>query len=316
MSRNVPSRSPHKSARIVPAAVDQRRAQGRFQTRYPNHRIAVIGAGTMGRSIATGMVRTGAIAAERIAVTDIDTAAARAVAHDLGVVVATDSATACASATVVVICVMPHDVLNILAELVSCGAFASKPLLISVAAKITTPAIEEVVGDRAPVIRAMPNTPCAIGHGMTVLAKGCTATAAHLAVASELFSTLGRCMTLAERHLDAVTALSASGPAFIYLVLEALADGGVRCGLSRDIATELAAQMTLGAAEMVLSTGRHPAALRDDVTTPGGCTIAGLLALEDGRLRSVLARAIEETTRSLAGDSRQGMRTGPSLKAE
>ncbi len=257
----------------------------------------------MGRAIATGIVRNGAITAEQIAVADIDPAAARAIARDLGVVAGTDSAAACARSTIVIICVKPRDVLSVLAELVSSGALASTPLLISVAAKVTTTAIEEVVGDQAPVIRAMPNTPCAIGHGMTVLSKGATATNAELAVASELFSTLGRCMTLAETHLDAVTALSASGPAFIYLVLEALTDGGVKCGLARDVATELAAQMTLGAAEMVLSTGRHPAALKDDVTTPGGCTIAGLLALEDGRLRSVLARAVEEATRALAGGS-------------
>lgn len=259
----------------------------------------------MGSSIVRGIIRNGAIAAERIAVADIDAVTAGAVARDLGVAAATDSAAACARATVVIICVKPQDVLNVLTELVSGGALASKPLIISVAARVTTTAIEEVVGGRAPVIRAMPNTPCAIGRGMTVLTKGYTATGAHLTIASELFSALGRCMTLAEGHLDAVTALSASGPAFMYLALEALADGGVRCGLSRNIATELAAQMTLGAAEMVLSTDRHPAALKGDVTTPGGCTIAGLLALEDGRLRSVLARAVEATMRSLAGDSRQ-----------
>jgi pyrroline-5-carboxylate reductase len=147
----------------------------------------------------------------------------------------------------------------------------------------------------------MPNTPCAISKGMIVLSRGAHAGDAHVAMARELFSPLGRVLELDEKHMDTVTGLSASGPAFIYVVIEALSDGGVMRGIPRAVATELVAQMTAGAAEMVLATGRHPAALKDDVTTPAGCTIAGILALEDGRVRSVLARAVETAAR-VAGE--------------
>jgi pyrroline-5-carboxylate reductase len=126
-------------------------------------------------------------------------------------------------------------------------------------------------------------------------------TSAHLAQATAIFQSVGHCITLDEAHLDTVTAVSASGMAFMYVVIEALTDGGVSCGLPRDTALELVAHMTRGAAEMVLTTGHHPAALKDDVTTPGGCTIAGLMVLEDGRARSVLARTIETTRRVAAG---------------
>lgn len=173
--------------------------------------------------------------------------------------------------------------------------------MISIAAGISTGFIEGHFGDATPVLRAMPNTPCLIGKGMTVLSKGSHATDADVALATEIFEPLGKVLELEEKHMDTVTGLSASGPAFIYIIIEALADGGVMRGLPRSVATTLVAQMTMGAAEMVLTTGRHPAALKDDVTTPAGCTIAGILALEDGRIRSVLARGVE-TAAKVAGE--------------
>jgi pyrroline-5-carboxylate reductase len=148
-----------------------------------------------------------------------------------------------------------------------------------------------------PVIRAMPNTPSQVMEGMTAVAAGTHATSAHLDLAHHIFGSVGRCITLAERHFDAVTALSASGPAFIYIVIEALAEGGVKSGLPRDVSTELAAQMTLGAAKMVIQTGQHPAILKDHVTTPGGCTIDGILKLEEGGLRVTLIKAVTEATK-------------------
>jgi pyrroline-5-carboxylate reductase len=147
----------------------------------------------------------------------------------------------------------------------------------------------------------MPNTACRIGHGMTVVAKGPGAHDDPVALAAAIFDTLGRSLVLEERHLDAVTAVSASGVAFIHLVIEALADGGVLGGLSRSVALELATHMTLRAAAMVLETDTHPAVLRDDVTTPGGRTIAGLVTMEDGGVRAALARAVETATRVAAG---------------
>jgi pyrroline-5-carboxylate reductase len=132
---------------------------------------------------------------------------------------------------------------------------------------------------------------------MTVICGGKFATAAHLERAQKVFQAVGRCVAAEESHFNAVTALSGSGPAYVYLILEALADAGVRVGLRRDLALTLVTQTVLGATKMVQETGRHPAALRDDVTTPAGCTIGGLLMLEDGKIRSVLARAVEEATR-------------------
>ena len=264
-------------------------------------RIVVIGAGTMGRAIAVGMVRAGVTHAHHLTLVDHVRERAQALADELGAQTTTDTAETCRTADIILLCVKPPDVEPVLRMLVATGALTHQPLVISIAAGVRIAMIEATIGATVPVARAMPNTASVIGLGMTVICAGTHATAEHLATAQTIFGTLGRCLTLAERHFDAVTALSASGPAFIYVVLEALADGGVQCGLSRDVATILAAQMTLGAAQMVSTTGRHPAALKDDVTTPGGCTIAGLLTLEDGRIRSILARTVEVTARVAAG---------------
>jgi len=146
-------------------------------------------------------------------------------------------------------------------------------------------------------VRAMPNTPSLVGHGMTVYCGGRWAKESHLECSRKIFSSVGKALEVEEHYFNAITALSGSGPAYMYLVMESLADAGVRVGLPRDLAMELVAQTMLGSARMVQETGRHPAALRDDVTTPAGCTIGGLLMLEDGKIRSVLARAVEEATK-------------------
>jgi pyrroline-5-carboxylate reductase len=169
--------------------------------------------------------------------------------------------------------------------------------VISVAAGISLAELESELDPSTPVIRAMPNVPALIGEGMTVIASGTHATRHHVDEATAIFATVGRCIELPEHHLTAVTAISGCGPAYIFLIIEALADAGVSVGLPRDIARELVAQTVRGAAKMVQSSDRHPAALRDDVATPAGCTIGALLVLEDGKIRSVLARAIAEATR-------------------
>ncbi|KAF9184701.1 delta 1-pyrroline-5-carboxylate reductase [Haplosporangium sp. Z 11] len=169
-------------------------------------------------------------------------------------------------------------------------------LLVSICAGVTIDQLQSWTTPTTTIIRAMPNTPCKIREGMTVLSCGSNTDAMYMRFTSNIFSTLGRCRVLDEKHLDAVTALAGSGPAFACVMLEALADGGVMMGLPRDVATELAAQVLQGAARMVLTTGAHPAAIKDSVTTPGGCTIAGLLTMEDGKIRSTLARTIQEAT--------------------
>jgi pyrroline-5-carboxylate reductase len=276
-------------------------------------RIALIGAGTMGSAIAGGLARAGVFPGAELRVVNRHAPAAEALAAGVPGARVTDAAAACADADLVLLCVKPRDVPGALTELAESGALdayagrpsgRATPLLVSIAAGVSTAALDAATGGRLAIVRAMPNTASVIGRGCTVLSAGPRATAADLAAATAVFASVGTCLALDERHLDAVTAVSASGPAFIYVVLEALTDGAVSCGLPRAAAMELVARMTQGAAEMVLSTGRHPAALKDDVTTPGGCTIAGLMVLEDGRARSVLARTIETTARVAAGLSR------------
>jgi len=264
-------------------------------------RIAIIGAGTMGRAIATGMVRGAVAAPTNLLVASRTADEARQLAADLDARHVADNREACREADVVLLCVKPKDLRPLLTELSASDALVRRPLIISIAAGVTIAAIEATIGPAVPVVRAMPNTPCCIGRGMTVVAAGPHATPDHVEIAREIFASVGRCLVLDERLLDVVTAVSASGPAFIYLIVEALADGGVMCGLTRGTATELVAQMTLGAAEMVLATGKHPAQLKDDVTTPSGCTIAGLLALEERHVRSAMAHAVQTTTRVAAG---------------
>lgn len=256
-----------------------------------NAKIAILGLGMMGQAIARGLLK--ANHAKRLLAGSVRTRAAAArLREELGIAVGTDNAAA-AAADVLVLALKPMQVLEVARELASAGAVAPRTLVISIAAGVTTAQLEEILGPRVPVVRAMPNTPCSIGCGTTVLAPGRRAGDSHLAAARRIFAPLGRVLELEEKHMDTVTGLSASGPAFVYVILEALADGGVARGLPRQTAIEMAAQMVFGAASMVLATGRHPAALKDDVTTPAGCTIAGILALEDGRIRSVLSRAVE-----------------------
>ncbi len=261
-------------------------------------RIAVVGSGTMGRALVGGLLRSGKVGAGQLRCTARTRGSAEKLGGELGIACGVDNAEAAHGADIVVLCVKPKDVQKVVEGLRAKASLDHAPLLVSIAAGISTGFIEGIAGPGVPVVRAMPNTPCFIGKGMTVVSKGAHATDEHAAMALDIFSTMGKTMELEEKHMDTVTALSASGPAFIYVVLESLADGGVMRGLPRGAAIQLAAQMTLGAAEMVLATGRHPAALKDDVTTPAGCTIAGILALEDGRIRSVLARGVEIAARA------------------
>ena len=264
-------------------------------------KIAVIGTGTMGRSIVAGLVASGKVRRSGVVATARTRASAEKAAAELGVKCTLDNAVAAAGSDILLLCVKPRDAGKVAEGLGRAVKGGRRTLVVSIAAGVSTAFLEECLGGRVPVVRAMPNTPCLIGKGMTVLSKGSRATDRDVALAREIFLPLGRVLELEEKHMDTVTGLSASGPAFLYIIIESLADGGVMRGLPRHVATELVAQMTLGAAEMVLSTGRHPASLKDDVTTPAGCTIAGILALEDGRIRSVLARGVETAAR-VAGE--------------
>jgi pyrroline-5-carboxylate reductase len=175
-------------------------------------------------------------------------------------------------------------------------ALSPAKTLVSFAASVKTRAIEDAAGMEIAVVRAMPNTPSALGAGMAALCRGRFVSKQQMELAQRLFETVGRTVLVDEKHMDAVTGLSGSGPAYLYIIIEALAEAGVKVGLPRDIATELAAQTAYGAAKMVLETGYHPALLKDAVTTPAGCTIDGILELEEGGLRVTLIKAVMRAT--------------------
>jgi pyrroline-5-carboxylate reductase len=261
--------------------------------------LGVIGAGVMGQTLIRGLITSGVVAKDQIWAGDKNTAACAKAAEALDVPAETDFQHRVPTAGLILICVKPADAPVVLATLRNAG-LRRDTLLISILAGVATDRIEALLGTENPVVRAMPNTPAIVGEGMTVVCAGSSASKAHLDRAERIFEGVGKCLTMDEVHFNAVTALSGSGPGYQFLIMEALADAGVRVGLPRQLALTLVAQTALGAARMVLDSGRHPAALRDDVTTPAGCTIAGLLMLEDGRIRSVLARAVEEATKTAA----------------
>ncbi len=246
--------------------------------------IGILGFGTIGRAIAQGLRERAGV--DRIAAT---TRTGRAAAH-ADVVAIPSNRELAAISDVLFICVKPAQVELVAREI----AHDLRPgtLVISAAAGVTTASLRTWIGGEHSIIRAMPNMPARIGLGMTALAAGSNANEAHMETARELFGTLGRVCVVEERLMDAVTAISGCGPAYVYLIAEALAEAGVKLGLPRHTALELAAQTLHGASAMVLQSGAHPAALKDEVTTPAGCTIDGLLALEDGGLRSTLVRAV------------------------
>ncbi len=263
-------------------------------------RIAIVGAGTMGRAILGGLLegRAAGDAAPQVTVVTRRPEHADEIAQRFGVPAGADLRAGVRGADTVLLCVKPKNVLGLAAQLA--GALDPGACVASIAAGVRLADLAAVLPAGQPLVRVMPNTPCLVGAGMTAVSAGPTARPEQVAAVRDVFATLGRATVLDEEYMDAVTGLSGSGPAFVYVIIEALSEGGVMTGLPRDAATELAAQTVMGAARMVLDTTRHPAALKDAVTTPAGCTISALLKLEDGKLRSVLARAVEEAARSAA----------------
>jgi pyrroline-5-carboxylate reductase len=257
-----------------------------------NQTLTVLGCGTMGEAIVRGLLHSKRLKPAQVFATDRRPEVVKALREKHGIRAGSDNAEACAAADVVIVCVKPQEVGAAVGTPEMRKILAGK-LVISIAAGVRLTQLAAWLPESA-VIRAMPNTPCLIGEGMTVIARGAGVSDAHAAQALAIFSCVGRCLETEDKLMDAVTSLNGSGPAFAYIILEALADGGVRMGLRRDTAIMIAAQMFQGAARMVLETGMHPAALKDQVTTPAGSTIAGLLTMEDGRIRSVIARAVEE----------------------
>ncbi len=260
----------------------------------PGVRVAVLGAGKMGGILLQAFLKNNLLAPEQIVATVQHEDRALALSAQSRVEVTTNNLAAAQWADVILLGVKPMQV-PALIETIRPGLTPEK-MLVSFAASVTTGAIEKVAGLELAVVRAMPNTPAMLAAGVTALCPGRFCKPEQMTVAQRIFATVGRTVVVDEKHMDAVTGLSGSGPAFLYIIIEALAEAGVNVGLPRDVATLLAAQTTLGSARMVLETGYHPALLKDAVTTPAGCTVDGILELEEGGLRVTLIKAVKRAT--------------------
>ena len=258
-------------------------------------RIGFIGAGQMATALGQGLVKAELVGGQRLLAADVDAAAAARFAQTTGGAVAETNRELVRRCDVVFLAVKPQQMAAVLAEIRP--AATPERLVISIAAGISIARLDDALGGRVRLVRVMPNTPCLIGRGACGFCLGPTATSADAELVERLLSAVGIAFHVEERLIDAVTGLSGSGPAFVYTIIEALSDGGVRMGLPRKIATLLAAQTVSGAAEMVLATGAHPGVLKDRVTSPGGTTIAGIQALEQGGLRAALMAAVGAAAR-------------------
>ena len=257
--------------------------------------LAILGMGKMGEAIAQGLMQSDLSSQFKISGTTRSEESANEVRKRLKIDCTTSNSNALKDADIILLAVKPHQAEKILTE--NKNAFHEKQLLISICAAVSTDQLSEWAGHRPAIIRAMPNTPCLIKSGVTALCKGPRSLDSHLKEATAIFRELGIVTSLEESLFDGVTGLSGCGPAYIYLMIEALSEAGVKVGISRKQATLLAAQTMMGAAKMVLERDEHPAALKDEVTTPAGCTIDGLMALEEGGLRVTLIKAVLAATK-------------------
>ena len=269
----------------------------------PDLRVAVLGAGKMGSILIQAFLKERLLPPSHLVATVKHGERAGELSEQWGIEVSTGNLAAAERSDLVLLGVKPFQMPALIEEIRP--ALTPAKTLLSFAASVKTSAIEDAARMEIPVIRAMPNTPSQLGAGIAALCRGRFVTDDQMQLAERIFATVGRTVVVEEKHMDAVTGLSGSGPAYVYIILEALAEAGVKVGLPRDVATLLAAQTTYGAARMVLETGYHPALLKDAVTTPAGCTIDGILELEEGGLRVTLIKAVMRATeraRQLAGE--------------
>ncbi|AGL02942.1 pyrroline-5-carboxylate reductase [Desulfoscipio gibsoniae] len=258
-------------------------------------KIGFIGGGAMAEALISGLISAGLVSPQQILVSDLSEQRRTHLADKFAVEVSNANNTVVTGADIVILAVKPFVMSEILEDTGS--YFCPEHTIVSIAAGITTIYIERFLTGQLPVVRAMPNTPALLGAGATAVCCGRWAGDRHRDLALTIFGAVGRAVPVPEKLMDAVTGLSGSGPAYMYIIAEALADAGVRMGLPRDVALTLASQTMLGAARMILETGRHPGVLKDMVTTPGGTTIEGLFALEEGGIRAALYRAVEKACR-------------------
>ena len=256
-------------------------------------KLGFIGCGKMAGALVEGVLKAGAFSKSEITVSDKFPDGVKGIVEKHGVNADADNAGVAANSDVIMLCVKPNDALDALQA--GREQLAGK-LIISILAGVKLATLQKAAGDKARIVRVMPNTPALIHKGAAAYAPGHSATDADSAVTEKIFSSVGTVFRVKEELLDVVTGLSGSGPAYVYVVVEALSDAGVLMGLPRDLALQLAAQTVSGAAEMVLQTGLHPAQLKDQVTSPGGTTIAGLEALESAGIRPAFLGAVRAAT--------------------
>ncbi len=257
-------------------------------------RVGFLGGGNMGEALIRGLLGTNLVPAELLSATDVRADRTAQLTRQFAITAHADNLRLVREADVVILAVKPQILAGVLAEVAS--AVTAKHLLISIAAGVSTATIRAALGKDARIIRVMPNTPALVLQGAAAIARGTGLGPDDLAIAEAIFGAVGRVVVLDEELMDAVTGLSGSGPGYVAIVVEALADGGVKMGLDRATAMTLAIQTVLGAAHLLAETGMHPGALKDMVSSPGGTTIAGIAALEEGGLRATLIRAVERAT--------------------
>lgn len=253
-------------------------------------KVGVVGVGKLGEALVTGLLKNGALQRGDIRGSVGHERSLSRIAERLGIEAGLDNKAAVQGCDIVLVAVKPQNMDKVIREIEP--ALTASQMLITVAASVSTRFVEDRLSRPIPVVRAMPNTPCILNAGMTALCAGRNVRSEHLQTAQAIFKCVGETVIVDESLMDGVTGLSASGPAYLYVVIESLAEAGVKLGIPRDISTLLAAQTMYGAAKMVLDLKAHPALLKDAVTTPAGCTIDGLLELEEGKLRVTLIKAV------------------------
>lgn len=253
-------------------------------------KIGFIGAGQMARALACGFVEAGLVQPAEILASDVYEEARNGFINTTGCAAVAENSAVVAHARLILIAVKPQGIQPVLAELAP--LLSAEHLVVSIVTGVSLAKLAKGLGDNRRIVRVMPNTPCLVGASASAFAVGPNVPAEDAALVKKLLDAVGLAVQVPEPMLDGVTGLSGSGPAYVYQVIEALSDGGVRSGLPRDIATKLAAQTVLGAAKMVLETGMHPGLLKDMVTSPGGTTIAGLSVLESRAVRGAFIDAV------------------------
>ena len=260
-----------------------------------NRNIGFIGAGNMGKALINGLICSKISSKELIICSDPYEDKLNSLKNEFGVMISVNNANVLNTADIIILAVKPPIIPAVCEEIKNCARIEEK-LFISVAAGIPSNAIESCIGSNAKIVRVMPNVAVSVMEGMSVIAKGKNATGDDVETAKKIFNSVGKSLEIDESLMDSVTGLSGSGPGYIFLIIEALIDAGVRVGLPREISLKLAVQTILGSVKLISETGEHPSKLKDSVTSPGGTTIAGIHAMETGALRATLINAVEAST--------------------